>query len=271
MRSKIHKLEWKSGLLAGLLLVGLIAACSDPEPQVQSQDLEYKQDGKPYLGYLAVDKNKEGKRPGILLIHEWTGLGDYVKSRADQLAAMGYTVFAMDMYGKGIRANNHDEAAKLMTQYNEDRPTMRARMDRAMEILREQPTVDGERIAVIGYCFGGGAAVEYALSGADVNAIVSFHGMLGSPNLEKNAGDIKAALQIHHGGDDGFIPQEVVENLKKTLEDAGVDYQFYAYPGAVHGFTRPSAGDDKKSGIAYNKDADVKSWERMKEFFDKHL
>ncbi|MCB1139930.1 MAG: dienelactone hydrolase family protein, partial [Leptospiraceae bacterium] len=123
MRSKIHKLEWKSGLLAGLLLVGLIAACSDPEPQVQSQDLEYKQDGKPYLGYLAVDKNKEGKRPGILLIHEWTGLGDYVKSRADQLAAMGYTVFAMDMYGKGIRANNHDEAAKLMTQYNEDRHT----------------------------------------------------------------------------------------------------------------------------------------------------
>ncbi len=253
------------------LAVALVLAACGKEPNVVGTDLEYEQDGKPYLGYLAVDKNQEGKRPGILLIHEWTGLGDYVKSRADQLAAMGYTVFAMDMYGKGIRAANHDEAAKLMTQYNEDRPTMRARMDRAMEVLKEQEGVNPESIAVIGYCFGGGAAIEYALSGADVDAIVSFHGMLGSPNLEEDAEKIKAAMQIHHGGDDGFIPEDVVNNLKSTLDEAGVEYNFYSYPGAVHGFTRPGAGSDKESGIAYNKEADVKSWDRMKEFLDAKL
>lgn len=265
-----NRMIQKSATIAGLILGMALAACSQ-EPRVVGQDLEYEQDGQPYLGYLAVDENKEGKRPGILLIHEWTGLGDYVKSRADQLAAMGYTVFAMDMYGKGIRASNHDEAAKLMTQYNEDRPTMRARMDRAMEVLKEQGTVDSQRIAVIGYCFGGGAAIEYALSGGDVDAIVSFHGMLASPNLEKDAGNIQAAMQIHHGADDGFIPAEVVEQLQAALKDAGVEYNFYSYPGAVHGFTRPSAGSDKESGIAYDESADAKSWERMKEFLDAKL
>ena len=148
---------------------------------------------------------------------------------------------------------------------------MRARMDRAMEVLKEQGTVDPERIPVIGYCFGGGAAIEYALSGADVDAIVSFHGMLASPNLEQDADNIKAALQIHHGGDDGFVPAEVVEKLQNALKEAGVDYNFYSYPGAVHGFTRPSAGSDKESGIAYDKSADVKSWDRMKEFLDAKL
>lgn len=263
--------SYRFALAVALFVFAGTVACEQKQPMVEGKDLEYQQDGKAYLGYLAEDKNQEGKRPGILLIHEWTGLGDYVKSRADQLAAMGYTVLAMDMYGKGIRADNHDEAAKLMTQYNEDRPTMRARMDRAMEVLKEQSNVNGEKIAVIGYCFGGGAAIEYALSGADVDAIVSFHGMLGSPNLESDAANIQAAMQIHHGADDGFIPAEVVEGLKNTLDEAGVKYQFHEYPGAVHGFTRPSAGDDKESGIAYNKDADVKSWQRMKEFLDKEL
>ncbi|MEQ8352813.1 MAG: dienelactone hydrolase family protein [Leptospiraceae bacterium] len=260
-----------TGLTGALMALHLFSVGCQKEPLVEGTDLEYEQDGKPYLGYLAVDKNQEGKRPGILLIHEWTGLGDYVKRRADQLAAMGYTVFAMDMYGEGIRASNHDEAAELMTQYNEDRPTMRARMDRAMEVLKEQGTVDGDRIAVIGYCFGGGAAIEYALSGGEVDAIVSFHGMLASPNLEKDVENIKASIQIHHGSDDGFVPSEVVNNLKSNLEKAGVDFKFFSYLGAVHGFTRASAGNDKESGIAYNKEADEKSWERMTEFLDSEL
>ncbi|MCB1164587.1 MAG: dienelactone hydrolase family protein [Leptospiraceae bacterium] len=269
---KKHRMG-RLGLLAmaAMLMVSLSSGACKADPKVVGKDLEYQQDGKPYLGYVAVDENKEGKRPGILLIHEWTGLGDYVKSRADQLAAMGYTVFAMDMYGKGIRAQNHDEAAKLMTQYNEDRPLMRSRMEKALEILKSQATVDGDRIAVIGYCFGGGAAIEFALTGADVDAVVSFHGVLGSPNLEKDAGKIKAAMQIHQGADDGFVPKETIETLKKTLDEANVNYTFFSYPGAVHGFTRPTAGSDKSTGIAYDPEADKLSWKRMTEFLEKTL
>jgi dienelactone hydrolase len=224
-------------------------------------------------GYLAEPKSISGKVPGILLIHEWTGLGEYVKGRSDQFAELGYVAFAMDMYGKGVRVedHDHDKAGKIMGEYMANKPLMISRISKAIEILKSNPNVDPNKIAIVGYCFGGAAALEYGFSGQDINAIVSFHGMLFNPPV-KEAKKTKAKLAIHHGGDDKFIPAATVTGLQKTLKDAGVKFEFHSYPGAVHGFTRASAGTAHKAmGIAYDEKADKESWEKTKTFLKASL
>lgn len=257
-------------LIIFVVIVIIIISCgeqtTDTTINIKAKPLVYTQDGKQYEGFIAYDKTITGKMPGILLIHEWTGLGNYVKNRARQIAKLGYVAFAMDMYGRGIRANNHEEAGKLSGFYKKDRKLMLSRVLKALSILKSQDNVLASKIAAIGYCFGGGAVLELALSGSDISGVVSFHGSLFSPNIEKMAQNIKTKILIHHGDADKFIKQEHIKLLKKMYDKNNVNYKFIRHPGAVHAFTRPSAGGDTSNNIAYNEEADKKSWKSMVEF-----
>lgn len=253
-------------LFLSILFTVSIVACSSTN--VKTQNTDYKQDNKDFEGFFAEPNSIKGKVPGVLLIHEWTGLGDYIQGRTKQVAELGYVAFAMDMYGKGVRVadHDHDKAGKLMGEYTSNKPLMISRIQQAIEILKANPNVDPNKIAVIGYCFGGGAALEYALEGKEINAVASFHGMLPAPTT-KDAKKIKAKIAIHHGGDDKFIPEKNVDQIQKSLKEAGVKFEFHTYPGAVHAFTRPAAGTEHKAhGMAYDAPADKLSWERLVEF-----
>lgn len=246
-----------------LSILLVIQFCTGAE--IKTKTADYKQDNKDYEGYFAEPANLNGKVPGVLLIHEWTGLGDYVKGRANQTAQLGYVSFAMDMYGKGIRVEDHDheKAGKLSGAYSSDKTLMLSRIDKAVEVLKSHPNVDPARISIIGYCFGGRAAVEYALAGRDVKSTSSFHGVLPSATLQ-SAKKVKGSLELHHGADDKFTPQKDIDSLLKSLKDAGVKHEFYSYPGAVHSFTRASAGTAHKAmGMAYDAEADRLSWSRL--------
>jgi dienelactone hydrolase len=198
-------------------------------------------------------------------VHEWTGLNAYAKRRAKQLAELGYIAFAVDMYGKGIRATDHEEAAKLSGVYRSDRQLMRRRILAGLEELKRHPLTDGTRLAAIGYCFGGMTVLELARSGADVVGVVSFHGGLSTPH-PADAAQIKGQVLVLHGADDTFVTPEEVAAFESDMRQAGVRYRLITYPGAVHSFTVPEAGDDPSTGMAYNAEADTRSWEEMRAF-----
>jgi dienelactone hydrolase len=193
------------------------------------------------------------------------GIKDYEMKRAEQIAALGYVAFAADIYGKGIRPMTPADAAKQATIYRSDRKLMRARAQAGLDQLRKFRNVDAGEVAVMGYCFGGGTALELARSGADLKGTVSFHGNLDTPNPD-DANNIKGRILVLHGADDpGVSPQ--VPAFQDEMRKAGVDWVFVSYSGAVHAFTDPSAGNDNSKGAAYNKKADERSWEEMKRFY----
>lgn len=233
---------------------------------LHSETVEYK-DGDTILeGYLAYDDATQEKRPGVVVVHEWKGLGSHAKSSADRLAELGYVAFAADIYGKGIRPQTNEEAGKQAGIYKNDRALLRSRAKKAVDVLTSNPLVDKDKIAAIGYCFGGTTVLEMARSGAPLLGVVSFHGGLNTPTPE-DAKNIKVKVLALHGADDPYVPAEEVAAFKKEMEDAGVDYRFIAYPGAVHSFTNPEAGNDPSQGAAYQREADERSWEDMKIFF----
>ncbi len=233
---------------------------------VVTQAVEYK-DGETLLeGYLAYDDAIEGKRPGIIVVHEWKGLNDYAKGRADELAELGYVAFAVDMYGKGIYAKDHEEAGKLSGVYRSDRNLMRQRAKAAFDILKNNPHVDPQNTAAIGYCFGGTTVLEMARAGFDLKGVVSFHGSLDAP-LPAAPGVIKAKVLVMHGADDNFVGNEKVLVFQEEMRKAGADWQLVMFGDAVHSFTVPEAGSDKSKGAAYNALADKRSWGMMKQFF----
>jgi len=234
--------------------------------EIRTEAVEYKQGDAVLEGYLAYDDAVKGKRPGVLIVHEWMGVNPYVKKRAEQLARLGYIAFAADIYGKGVRPKNSDEAAAESKKYKTDRQLMRARVNAGLALLKNHKLADTKRTAAIGYCFGGTTVLELARSGADVNGIVSFHGGLDSlnPNDAKN---IKGKVLALHGGDDPFVPAEQVAAFQDEMRKAGVDWNMVIYGGAVHSFTNPDAGNDNSKGAAYNEKADKRSWEDMKQFF----
>ena len=234
---------------------------------VHGETVLYKDGAVELEGYISYDDANEGKRPGILVVHEWKGLGDYAKRRADELAALGYVAFAADMYGKGVRPQTHEEAGKQAGIYKSDRALMRGRIRSAYELLKEHPLVDSAKIGAIGYCFGGTTVLELARSGADVKGVVSFHGDLSTPQ-PADAKNIKGKVLVEQGGADNFtLPG--VEAFKKEMADAGVDMRLDSYEGVVHSFTVKEAGDDPSTGMAYNEEADKKSWEVMRSFLRK--
>ena len=191
------------------------------------------------------------------MVHEWTGLGEYEKRRAKEIAEMGYVALAADIYGKGVRAHTPEEASGLATKFRSDRAMLRSRARAALEALKNHPLVDPARVAAIGYCFGGGTVLELAGSGAELAGVVSFHGNLDTPNPE-DAKNIMCKVLVLHGADDPLVPQEHVLAFQEEMRRSG---------GAVHSFTNPASGNDPSKGVAYNERADRRSWEAMKAFF----
>ncbi|MGH8001460.1 MAG: dienelactone hydrolase family protein [Brasilonema sp.] len=235
---------------------------------IQTKVIEYKQGNTVLEGYLAYDDTIQGKRPGVLVVHEWNGLQDYVKKRTQQLAELGYVAFAADIYGKGIRPKNPKESGAQASIYRKDRQLMRARANAGLEVLQKNELTDAKRIAAIGYCFGGGTVLELVRSGANIAGVVSFHGNLDTPN-PNDAKNIKANILVLHGANDPLVPQEQVKAFEKEMRQAKVNWQLVSYPGAVHAFTNPEVGNDLSKGVAYNAQADKQSWEAMKQFFAK--
>jgi dienelactone hydrolase len=243
-----------------------LACAGQADAAVRTKVVEYKQGGAVLEGYLAWDDAAEGPRPGVLIAHEWTGLGDYVQSRARQLAGMGYVAFALDIYGKGVHPQTPKEAAAQAGKYKNDRALMRARAAAGLDVLRGSPLCDPRRVAAIGYCFGGTCVLELARSGADIAGVVSFHGGLDTPH-PADAKQIKGKVLVLHGGDDPHVPRNDVEAFEDEMRAAGVDWQLNVYGGAVHAFTNPAAGNDTSRGAAYNAEADHRSWAAMQALF----
>lgn len=250
----------------GLIILGALFCAASLHAAVQFQKVEYKEGETTCEGVLVYDDQFQGKRPGVLIAHQWKGLTDYEKMRAEMLAKLGYVAFCADVYGKGVRADNPKDASALAGKYKSDRKLLRARINAAFDQIRKQERVNNDQIAAIGYCFGGTTALELARSGADVKGIVSFHGALNTPT-PGDAGKIKGKVLALHGADDPFVPNDEVLAFEKEMREAKVDWQLVAYGNAVHSFTDKSAGNDNSKGSAYNEKADLRSWEAMKTFF----
>ncbi|MCF7907446.1 MAG: dienelactone hydrolase family protein [Candidatus Omnitrophica bacterium] len=265
MKRVIAIYRWGLILITGFVLLFLPKLA---QAEIHAETIEYK-DGEVILeGYLAYDDSIKEKRPGVLVVHEWTGINDYIKQRVNQLAEEGYIAFAADIYGKSIRPQNKEEAAKQAGIYRADRKLMRRRVQAGLACLKKNPITDPSRIAAIGYCFGGGVVLELARSGADVEGVVSFHGNLDTPNPE-DAGMIKAKVLVLHGADDPHVPMRQVKDFEREMDRANVDWRMVSYKGAVHSFTNPASGNDPSTGAAYNKEADMNSWKEMIAFFNK--
>lgn len=250
-----------------LPLLFTLALGAAARAELHKDVVEYKHGDTVLEGYLVYDDATTGKRPGVLVVHEWYGHNPYARMRAEKLAKLGYVAFSLDMYGKGVQAKDPQEAAKLAGIYKGDRKLMRARAQAGLEQLRKHPQVDAKRIAAIGYCFGGTTVLELARGGADVAGVVSFHGGLDTPNVE-DAKNIKSRVLVLHGADDPFVPAAQVAAFEDEMRKAGVDWELVMYGDAVHSFTNPGAGNDKSRGAAYNAKADQRSWEAMKTFFN---
>jgi len=233
--------------------------------EIVTKTIEYKQGDTVLEGYLAYDDAIKGKRPGVLVVHEWYGLNDYAKRRAREVAGLGYVAFAADIYGKGVRANTAEEAAKLSGEFLKDPELLRARVNAALSTLAANEMVDSSKLGAIGYCFGGTTVLELARSGADLKGVVSFHG--GLAQLEPNKADnIKASVLAMQGADDKWTIKDAPA-FQEEMRKAGVDWEMTYYSGAVHSFTNPASGNDPSKGIAYNKKADERSWVAMEDFF----
>jgi dienelactone hydrolase len=269
-RVLILKTNRRNGAYAMKSVLFAIIALSLSAPtaiaKVVTRAVTYKDAGTELKGFFAWDDAKTGKRPGILLVHEWWGLNDYAKMRAKKLAALGYVAFALDMYGEGKVTEHPQEAGQWAGMIRKNQKAWQQRALAGLKILKGNKLVDTSKLAAIGYCFGGATALELAYSGADLKAVVTFHGALPTPT-EEQAKQIKARIVICHGASDKFIGDEAISKLQAALTNAHVDWEMISYAGAVHSFSVPGADKRKIPGIAYNKKADERSWRQMKLVF----
>jgi dienelactone hydrolase len=257
-------MKYFTASVISLCIIGIFA--STGVAKLRSEAVEYRDGDAVMEGYLVYDDAVTGKRPGVLVVHEWMGLNAYAKKRADQLAELGYIAFAADIYGKGIRPKDTSEAGQFAGKYKSDRKLLRSRVIAAFTVLKIHELTDRQKTAAIGYCFGGTTVLELARSGADVAGVVSFHGGLDTP-APGDAKNIKARVLAQHGADDPFVKAQEVAAFQEEMRNAGVDWYFISYGNAVHSFTNPDAGNDPKKGAAYNEKADKRSWKAMKSFF----
>ena len=253
-------------MLRVLIAAAAVLAAGTAEAAVVTKVVEYEYDGAKLKGYLAYDDAATGKRPGVLVVHEWWGLDDYARTRAKQLAEMGYVAFAADMYGEGKTVNHPDDARKMATTVRENLKTWRGRAEAGLKQLAGQPNVDPTKLAAIGYCFGGSTCLQLAYSGADLKAVATFHAALPTPTAEE-AKAVKPRMYVAHGADDAFIPEKAIADFKAALDAAKVKYTFESFPGVVHSFTVPGADAHMIKGMKYDRAADEKSWKEMKALF----
>jgi dienelactone hydrolase len=263
MKSKI------TGTVA--LVVVMIASMSfiqnKAKPMLKEENVAYMAEGVTFKGFVVYDENKPGKRPAILVVHEWWGLNDYSRSRARQLAALGYIAMAVDMYGDGKTAANPQQAQEMATPFYKDPQLAKTRLDAAIAKVKEFKQTDAAKVAAIGYCFGGSVVLNSAKLGAGLKGVVSFHGGLAGAPAKKEL--LKAKILVCHGAADKFVSQQDVESFKHAMDSIGADYAFKAYAGATHAFTNPEAtkiGKQFNMPIEYNAAADKASWSDMQTF-----
>ena len=251
-----------------LLALSLSLFASTGFAAVTGKEVTYKANGLTLKGYLASDSAVKGKRPGVLVVHEWWGHDDYARTRARKLAELGYTALALDMYGAGKQAHDPDHAKAMATAVGKDPAGAKQRFDAALAFLKKQPNVDDDNIAAIGYCFGGSVVLNMARAGADLKGVASFHGNL-STQTPAQKGQVKAKVLVLTGAEDPMVPAEQVAKFEQEMKDAGVDYRVVSYPGAKHSFTNPAAdkyGKQFNMPLAYNAEADKASWNELKAF-----
>ncbi|MGD8514676.1 MAG: dienelactone hydrolase family protein [Granulosicoccaceae bacterium] len=249
--------------------VCLLAFVTGVQAAVQGKEVSYREGDTVLKGYMAWDDDVKGKRPGVLVVHEWWGHNDYARDRARMLASLGYTALAVDMYGDGKTAAHPDDAKKFSSAVGGNLSLAKARFVAALNVLTSHQTVDASKTAAIGYCFGGGMVLQMARQGVDLDGVVSFHGSLGTGSPAQ-PGAVKAQVLVYNGAMDPFVNPEQIGAFNQEMAAAGVTYSFVNLPGAKHSFTRPGADEvGKKFGLplAYNKAADEKSWQGMQAFF----
>lgn len=253
---------------AAVVLASLFVTLN-AQAEVVTKEISYHDNGTVMKGLLAYDNSTDVKRPAVLVVHEWWGHNEYARKRAKMLAKLGYTAFAVDMYGDGKTAEHPQDASKFSNAVGGDLELAKARFEAAIDTLKHQDSVDDNKIAAIGYCFGGGIALQMARMGVDLDGVVSYHGSLGTETPAKK-GDIKASIRVFNGADDPFVKPEQIEAFKKEMKNAGVDFKFENYPGAKHSFTNPGAtavGKKFNLPLEYNAAADRDSWQQTQAFF----
>jgi dienelactone hydrolase len=255
-----------SAMMKLIAVAALAVVTLTARAEIKTEVVEYQEGTTTLEGFVAYDATAAAKRPVIMVVHQWMGLGDYEKKRAEMLAGLGYVAFCADIYGKGVRASEPGEAAKLAGKYKSDVPLLRARVKTALEAAKRHPKADPANSAAIGYCFGGTTVLELARAGADTKGVVSFHGGLGTP-APATAGTVKAKVLVLHGADDPFVPPAEVAAFEKEMRDAAADWQLVSYGGAVHSFTDWKATNLNLQGAAYHEKADQRSWAAMEAFF----
>lgn len=227
--------------------------------------VKYADGDKKFEGVLIYDDAIKAKAPGVLITHDWLGITEKTKKKGRAVAELGYVVFLADVYGAGIRPQSPDEAGKLAGSFKQNRALFKKNMNLAFNELKKAKQVDTTKLAVTGYCFGGTGAIELARSGADVKALVSFHGGLDSPASSEGK-NIKAKMLILHGADDPFVKATDLAAFETEMKTHKVDMRLIKYAGAVHSFTDETLPADNSKGAAYNSKADHESWQEMKTF-----
>lgn len=245
------------------LAVALSLASAQLAAEMQTETVEYTVNGETFTGYLAYDDEAEGKRPGVLVVHEWWGHNEFAREQAERLAAEGYTAFALDMYGSGKLAEHPEDAQQFMKAATKDMDQVKARFMAAKELLQKHDSVDASKIAAQGYCFGGAVVLNMARMGVDLDAVVSYHGALGSP-IKAEAGQVQPRIHAYTGGADPMVPADQVSGLVKEMQDAGADLTLVSFPGVLHSFTNPGAdkfAEDFNMPVAYDEAAANRSWD----------
>lgn len=261
---------WLTAIVCLAPMIFAVPGCSGspPKPDVRGEEVKYTAGETTLKGYLAYDAARTGKRPGVLVVHEWWGHNEYARKRARMLAELGYTALAVDMFGDGKQAAHPDDAAKFASEVFQNKDAAQARFLAAYNLLAGHETVVPDEMAAIGYCFGGGIVLNMARAGMDLDAVVSFHGSLGAV-IPISKDGVRARVLVCNGEDDPFVTAEQIEAFKNEMTGAGVEFVFRSYPGAVHAFTNPDAdrfGKEFNLPLAYNASADSASWAEMKSF-----
>ncbi len=241
------------------------AAAESAAPDIRTEEVTYQVGDENFTGYFAYDGSTDEPRPGVIVVHEWWGHNDYARDRAEQLAGMGYTALALDMFGSGKLADHPDDAGAFASAVFADIDGAELRFNTALDLLKNHATVDADRVAAIGYCFGGGVVLHMARVGTDLDAVASFHGMLGAAKAAEPGG-IKARVLVYNGADDPMISAEAVTAFEEEMDAAGATYEVKNYEGAKHSFTNPGAtavGEKFEMPLAYDEAADKDSWASM--------